>query len=272
VGSGVILLRRALIVIVVTGIAGALAYGFSQKQQPRKVATAWLVFGQLRPEMQIVANGFSTGDQSSQFAPGTNASLVSADDVARSTARKLAIGVTQVRNDVSVSARPNSQIVTVQASRPTAAQAAQLANTYVNVFVSRSRSEERRRAQGVLKELRAQLASLRESVRTGTQATTRGSTASASASAEQLRTAIVAETALARSGSGSPAIAQTASPSDTSTSPKTTRNTLFATLFGLVLGIGIAGLTGSRNAPIQDNLWLDDDRSRSPVASRSDGP
>jgi uncharacterized protein involved in exopolysaccharide biosynthesis len=47
-------------------------------------------------------------------------------------------------------------------------------------------------------------------------------------------------------GSGSPSVAQTASPSDTSTTPKTSRNVLFGALFGLVLGIGIAGLVGGR--------------------------
>ena len=62
-----ILLRRFLIVLVVTVIAIALAYAFSHGQQQRKVATASLVFGQPQPEMQVVANSFNTGDQSSQL-------------------------------------------------------------------------------------------------------------------------------------------------------------------------------------------------------------
>jgi capsular polysaccharide biosynthesis protein len=245
VGGRVIFLRRFLIVLVTTVIAMALAYAFSHKQSPRKVATATLVFGQPRPDMQVVSNGFSTGDQSSQLVPNTNASLVSADDIARATASKLGMNPTDVRNDVSVSAEQNSDVVDVKASRPTAAEAAQLANTYVNVYVSRASTLERKRAQDVLQALRAQLKGVRQAT-----TTTNSLGSSSSASADQLRGAIAAESALARVGSGSPTIAQTASPTDTASSPKTTRNVLFGALFGLVLGIGIAGLAGgSRNDP-----------------------
>ena len=254
-----ILLRRFLIVLVVTVIAIALAYAFSHGQPQRKVATASLVFGQPQPEMQVVANSFNTGDQSSQLVPSTNASLVGADDVARGTAGRLGVNPSDVRKDVSVSAQQNSQIVEVQASRPTAAEAAQLANTYVNVYVSRARNAERARALIVLKSLRSQLAGVRAAT---TTTTSLGS--SSSAAADQLRGAIAAETALARLGSGSPSVSQTASPTDTSTAPKTTRNLLFGALFGLVLGIGIAGLAGgSRNEPPYD-----DDYARGPNGDR----
>ena len=244
-----IFLRRVLIVLVITVIAVALAYAFSHGQQQRKVATASLVFGQPRPDMQVVANGFTTGDQSSQLVPNTNASLVSADDIARATADKLGMSTSDVRNDVSVSAQQNSDIVEVKASRRTAAEAAQLANTYVNTYVNRARDVERSRAQTVLQSLKAQLKSVR-----ATTTTTNSLGTSSSAAADQLRGAIAAESALARVGSGSPSVSQTASPTDTSSSPKTTRNVLFGALFGLVLGIGIAGLAGgSRNEPPYDD-------------------
>jgi capsular polysaccharide biosynthesis protein len=237
----VILMRRFLIVVVITLIAAGLAAAFSSAQKSHKVATASLVFGQPRPEIQVVSSGFSSGDQSSQFVPGTNASLVSADDIARATAGKLKVSPSEVRDSVKVSAQQSSEIVQVQASRPTAAEAAQFANTYVNVYVDRTRAAERGRALTVLRSLHAQLESARKVT------TTRNSFGSKSAAAaDQLRSQIAAETALARVGSGSPSVAQTASPSDTSTAPKTSRNVLFGALFGLVLGIGIAGLVGGR--------------------------
>jgi capsular polysaccharide biosynthesis protein len=233
------MLRRSLIVVVITLIAAGLAAAFSSAQSSHKVATASLVFGQPRPEIQVVSGGFSSGDQSSQFVPGTNAGLVSADDVARATAGKLNMSPSEVRNDVSVSAQQSSEIIEVQASRPTASEAAQLANTYVNVYVDRARARERGRALTVLKSLHAQLASARRVT------TTRNSLGvKSAAAADQLRSQIAAETALARVGSGSPSVAQTASPSDTASAPKTSRNVLFGALFGLVLGVGIAGLAG----------------------------
>jgi capsular polysaccharide biosynthesis protein len=237
----VIALRRFLIVLVITLIAAGLAAAFSSAQPTRKVATASLVFGQPRPEIQVVSSGFSSGDQSSQFVPGTNASLVSADDIARATAGKLNISPATVRSSVKVSSQQSSEIIQVQASRPTAAEAAQLANTYVNVYVDRTRAAERGRALTVLQSLHTQLASARKVT------TTRNSLGvKSAAAADQLRSQIAAETALARVGSGSPSVAQTASPSDTSSTPKTGRNVLFGGLFGLVLGIGIAGLVGGR--------------------------
>ncbi len=258
------MLRRVSIVVVITLIAAALAAVFSGAQKPQKVATASLVFGQPRPDMQIVASGFNAGDQSSQYVPGTNTALVSADDVARATAGKLNMSATDVRNSVSVSSQQSSEIVNVQASRPTAAEAAQVANTYVNVYVSRAQAAERDRARTVLKSLRAQLAGARAAT------TTRNSLGSSSSSAsDTLRGDIAAESALARVGSGSPSVSQTASPNDVSTAPKTTRNVLFGALFGLVLGIGIASLAGgSKRRPddYDDRFGVrNGDRHREPV-------
>src|SRR3954453_24168740 len=96
-----------------------------------------------------------------------------------------------VRKDVSVRAQKNSQIVEVKASRPTAAEAAQLANTYVNVYVSRARNAERGRALTALKSLRSQLAGVRAPT-----TTTSWLGSSSSAAADQLRGAEAAETAL----------------------------------------------------------------------------
>lgn len=245
-----ILLRRLLIVIVITVIAAALAYAFSNNQPTRKVATASLVFGQPRPELQVVAGNFSTGDQSSQMVPGTNAGLVSSDDVARATAAKLGMNVKDVQSDVSVSSQQSSEIVEVKASRPTAAQAAQLANTYAHVFVDRAQTDQRHRANVVLKSLQKQLGGVRKST------TTQNALGSSSSSAaESLRSQIAAESAIAKLGTGSPSIAQTASVTSTSTSPQTTRNVLFGALFGLVLGIGIASLAGGsrREPPYEDD-------------------
>lgn len=257
------MIRRSLIVVVITVIAAGLAGAFSSAQPSHKVATASLVFGQPRPDMQVVAGGFSAGDQSSQLVPSTNAGLVSADDVARATAGKLNMSASEVRSNVKVSSLQSSEIVEVKASRPTAAEAAQLANTYVNVYVDRSRAEQRGRALTVLKSLHAQLASARRVT------TTRNSFGSKSAAAaDQLRSQIAAETALARVGSGSPAVAETASPTDTASAPRTSRNVVFGALFGLVLGIGIASLAGGR----RDAGGYDDgmgarngDRQRTPV-------
>jgi uncharacterized protein involved in exopolysaccharide biosynthesis len=270
VDARVILLRRLFIVVALTAIGAGLAYTFSHRQQPRKVATAMLVFGQPRPEMQIVANSFSTGDPGSQLVPPTDAALVSADDVARATSRKVGLSPQQVRSDVSVSAQQNSHIVQIQASRPNAAGAAQLANAYANAYVTRAANDQRQRALKVRKALQTQLSQIRQSTTTRTSTLT-GSTNSTSASADSLRAAMAAETALAQTGSGSPSIAQTASPTDTSTSPKTTRNTLFGGLFGLLLGIGIAGLAGGsrREPPYEDDPRAggvhNGDRRRTPV-------
>jgi capsular polysaccharide biosynthesis protein len=250
VGGRVILLRRLLIVIVITVIAAGLAYGFSHKQETRKVATASLVFGQPRPDLQVVAGNFSTGDQSSQMVPATNASLVSSDDVARATAAKLGMNVTDVRNDVSVSSQQSSEIVNVKASRASGAQAAQLANTYANVFVDRAQTEQRRRANVVRDALQKQLEAARSSTTTQNAL---GS--SSSAAVESLRSQIAAESAIAKAGTGSPSISQTASATSTSTSPQTSRNVVFGALFGLVLGIGIASLAAGsrRERPYDDD-------------------
>jgi len=259
----VILLRRSLIVVVITLIAAALAGAFSHAQKVHKVATASLVFGQPRPDMQVVASGFSAGDQSSQLVPSTNAALVGSDDIARATAGKLNMSPSEVRSSVSVSSVQSSQIVEVKASRPASAEAAQLANTYANEYVSRARAEQRGRALTVLQSLHAQLASARRVT------TTRNSLGvKSAAAADQLRSQIAAETALARVGSGSPAIASTASPTDVATAPRTTRNVVFGALFGLVLGIGIASLAGGRREPggYDDGPGVrNGDRQRTPV-------
>jgi capsular polysaccharide biosynthesis protein len=256
------MLRRFLIVVVITVIAAALAAAFSSAQSSKKVATASLVFGQPRPDMQVVASGFQPGDQSSQFVPGTNAALVGADDVARATAGKLNMSPSTVRSSVKVSSVQSSQVIEVKASRPSSAEAAQLANTYVNVYVDRARREARGRALTVLKSLHAQLESVNRATRTRNSV---GSTSSSGA--DQLRSQIAAETALARVGSGSPSVSQTATPNDVSVSPKTSRNVLFGALFGLVLGIGIAGLAGSRiEPPYDDGMGArNGDRHRTPV-------
>jgi capsular polysaccharide biosynthesis protein len=251
VGARVSFLRRLLIVLVITGIAAVLAAAFSNRQSTRKVATATLVFAQPRPDMQIVASSFSNGDTSSQLVPNDNAAIVGSDDMKRITAGKLGMRVADVRNAISVSSQQSSHVVTIKASRPSAAQAAQLANTYMNVVVTQQRAVDRRRARAVIGSLQAQLAAMTRATRSRTITST-GATNKVSSPGDTIREAIAAETSLARNGSGSPEIAQTASPSDTSSSPNTTRNVLFGALFGLVLGIGIAGLAGASRGDDDD--------------------
>ena len=225
-----VLRRRAPWILFCIVLAAGSAYGYSHHQAKKYTATASLVFNNNQTNQQ--AAGLQAVSVNNQIAQqNTNLKLVQLGDMAAKTARKLGAELTEekVRGDLSVSAQGESNIVNVSATASSPELAANMANTYVAIFVAEQQSANHAYYSAALALVNKQLASLTAKERAGTSGLALESRAQSLGVLAELR-------------SGSVQVAQTATVPTSPSSPKVTRNTVIGGVLGLLLGLGLAFL------------------------------
>ena len=133
---GILRRRAPWIVLCFVLIAGA-AFGFSKHQTKKYTATASLVFNNNQLSQQVAGlQAVSSNNQQAQQT--TNLKLVQLGDMAEKTASRLGQGLAKekVSKDLYVSAQGESNIVEVAATATSPTLAAQIANTYSEIFVN----------------------------------------------------------------------------------------------------------------------------------------
>lgn len=222
--------RRALWVVLCCLLAGGTAYGLSKRQAKQYTATASLVFNNNQQAQQVAGlQAVAVNNQQSQQQ--TNLKLVQRGDMAEKTASKVGRGLTgdEVRQDISVGAEGESNIVDVAATAALPALAAAIANTYADQFVSEQQNSNHAYYASALTLVDKQLAALSPRQRL--------SPAGLALAGRAQSLGVLAELK-----NGNVEVVQAASVPRGPSSPKTARNTILGGLLGLLLGLGLAFL------------------------------
>lgn len=221
-----VLLRRAPIIIVVTLLCAGAAAAFTYAGRDSYESTAQLLFRQtIGPEQ--AAQGATPGAPDADNLAQNNVARVDSRRVSVETARRLGdMSADDVENDVTVTGQKDSDVVNVVASADSPEGAAELANVYAETAARQTRADQDALTLANLRSVNRQLRGLSARDRRGDVGTElRGRR-------DSLRT-------LADAGLGSPQIIQPGyAPEDKSGSPLET--ILLGTLFGLILGVGLA--------------------------------
>src|ERR1700680_377624 len=222
--------RRAPWILLCFVLVTAAAYGYSKHQTKKYTATASLVFNnnQLGQQVAGLPVAFSNNQQALQ---NTNLKLVELGDMAAQTAATLGQGLTKekVKEDLSVSAQGESNIVNVAATATSPALAADIANTYTELFVKEQQSSNHAYYASALRLVKKQLAVLSPKERAGT-------------SGLALQNRAQSLGVLAELHNGNVQVAQAATVPTVPSRPKVSRNTVLGAVLGLLLGLGIAFL------------------------------
>jgi polysaccharide biosynthesis transport protein len=221
---------RAPLIVLCVVLVTAAAYGYSKQKTKRYTANAALAFNDSELGEQIA--GLPTnGSQNPLTQEASNLEAVKVGETAAKTAVVLGHGLTVERVDasLSVSAEGESGIINVSATSTSPTLAADIANTYANVFVKEQHSTDRQFFKSALALVNKQLAKLSPAQRFGT---------------DGLNLIDRAQTLglLSELGYNNVQVAQEALAPRSPSSPKTKRNTILGAVLGLLIGLGIAFL------------------------------
>lgn len=226
---GVVRRRFPWILICFVLVTGA-AFAYSKHQPKKYTATASLVFNNNQTNQQ--AAGLQAVSVNNQLAQqNTNVKLVQLGDMPAKTAKRLAQDLTEqkVREDLTVSAQGESNIVNVSATAMTPVLAAKVANTYTTIFVAEQQNANHAYYASALALVNRQLATLTSRERLSPSGIALAGRAQSLGVLAELR-------------SGNVQVAQPATLPTSPSSPKTTRNTALGAVLGLLLGLGLAFL------------------------------
>jgi capsular exopolysaccharide synthesis family protein len=232
-----VLRRRALIVVATALLCGGAAAVFAYANRDSYESRAELLFRQT-----IGPNGTALDLQppyvDADNLAQDNVQLVDSRRVAAATARELRrlgadVSAEDVDDDVEVTGTKDSEVVDVAAQAASAERAALLANIYSRSAVRQIRQDEREQALATLRSVRRQLAEV------GREQTTLPPALRNPAAEDRLTTYAERLQTIADAGVGSPRIIQPGyAPTAASGSPVQT--ILLGSLFGLLLGAGLA--------------------------------
>lgn len=223
-----ILRHRARLIAFCFVLVTVAAFAFSEQQTKKYTATASLLFTNNQLGQQVAGLPVtSANDQQAQ--QNTNLKLVQLGDMASTTAQKLGHGLTaqKVKDDLSVGAQSESNIVTVAATATSSKLAAAIANDYTEQFVSEQQNADHQYYAAALALVNRQLVALPPRQRSG-------------AAGLALQDRAQSLGVLAELRSGNVQVAQAAAVPSAPSSPKVKRNTILGMLLGLLLGVGVA--------------------------------
>jgi len=212
-------------------LAAATAYGVSKHQTKQYTATASLVFNNNQLGQEVA--GLPVTNSNNQVAQqNTNLKLLQLGDMAAKTASRLGHGLTEKKVSESLNAstaQGESNIVSVAATATSPALAADIANTYTELFVTEQENSNHAYYASALRLVNKQLAALSPKERVGTAALALQDRAQSLGVLAELR-------------NGNVQVAKAAILPTSPSSPKTSRNTILGGVLGLLLGLGVAFL------------------------------
>ncbi len=226
----VVLRRRGLLIVLCMIVVAGAAFGFSKRETKKYTATASLAFGTNPLSQQIAGlpgSSVSSSDLLAQEA--SDVELVRSGNVATKTASVLGHGLTEekVAGSVSVAAQGESGTVTVTATTASPVLSAAIVNTYARQFAKEQQHSQIHYYRSALAIVHKQLAALSPRERAGpdgVQLQDRAQTLSLLSDLKEANVKVTGEAAV-------PAV-----PS----SPKTSRNTAFGLVLGLLIGLSLA--------------------------------
>lgn len=241
-----VLRRRLPLVLLCAVLVGVAAFAFSKGQEKEYTATAAMRFGSSNPYLQQVLELSSQGSSGVTGQVG-NVQLAQVGDLAGKTARQLGVPVGEVQGGLNVAGTAESNVVTVAATAHTPELAADIANTYSQLFVAGQSAISQRAISQAIAVAGRQINSLPEAQR-------------ASPVGEELENRLQSLRLLAGVHYGSVRLVGRAVPPSEPSAPEVKKNTAIGILIGLLIGFGLAFLLErlQRERLMRDSSDLED--------------
>jgi succinoglycan biosynthesis transport protein ExoP len=223
-------LRDRWWMVVIAMIGGAvIALAVAVMSTKQYTAESSLLIRQSNLQTLIDPNAAQNSEDPARLA-ATNLLLVTSTAVARNV--QAALRTTQSASDltseVSASVNPDADIITIQATDPSPARAARLANAFAEQFVAFERAQSQQQAGAGATRLRNEIAAL---------------PADATAESAQLVQALRNVLALQAVTTGDATVIDTATPPSSASSPNLKRAPILGLLAGLAIGLAAVFLS-----------------------------
>ena len=241
-----ILKRRSPVILLCLVVIPAVVFAFESQQRKKYTATATLLFTPNSGINQQAAGLQPISTVPSQSTQDTNVNLVQLGDMASKTAAALGHGLTRltVQRMLAVAAVGDTNLVSVSVTSASPTLAAEVANTYSDIFVSEQEGSNQQYYAAALSATNHQLAHLSPAQRNS----------SAGLTLEERAQSL---SLLAELPSNTVQTAQRALVPTAPSSPKTRTNTIEAAAFGLLLGLGLTILLERFDFVIRDPKELE---------------
>ena len=239
--------RRLGVLVLCLVLTPAAALAVSLLQEKQYTATASLLFRDPQFDQKLFGSTFVQESQDPAREAATNVELVSLEEVADRTARRLGRGLSgeDVSEATEVEAEGQSDVVSISATAPDPQFAARLANTFGEEYVDFRREADRSTIREAQQLVRSELRGLSPKERRAE---------SGQSLAERLNQLGV----LASLQTGNAELAETARPPDDPASPKPLRNALLGLVLGALLGLGLALLVDRLDRRLRDPKEVED--------------
>ncbi len=234
------LLRHGWIIGGCVLLAAGLALLASQLQTKQYTADASLLFRDPGVAQQVFDNPVLANVDADRTG-ATNLRLVSLDVVADLTAADLPgdLNGSEVSDMVAIESDPQADVVTIRATDDSPEFAAQTANTFAGNYIKFRRDADREKIQTARRLLENRLEGLSSEQRLGSVG-------------EALARQIGRLRTLEAIQTGNAELVQDATVPTSASSPKTARNVLLASIFGLVVGLGLALVATRMSRKVRD--------------------
>src|SRR4051794_616565 len=239
--------RRIGIILLIAVLLPGAALAFSLSQEKQYSATASLLFRDPQLDQKLFgATVFPPSNDPTREA-ATNAKLASLEVVSARTSKALGgeVSAGDITSKILVEPAGQSDVVSITATDHDPAFAAKLANTFAQQFIVFRRDADRSKIAAAQQLVTDQLKRLSSSESAGPQGTAlrRGN--------EQLQILAALQT-------GNAELVQPADVPGSPSSPQTKRNVIFAALFGIIMGCGLAVLLERLDRRLKDPKQVSD--------------
>jgi Mrp family chromosome partitioning ATPase len=221
------MLRRRLWIVVLTTLLGiGAAIAFSKAESKQYSSTAVLLFRPVLLDVELTGTPLQVPNGEPTREAATNVALVSEESVRVGAAQRLGPPYTgsSLKNKVSIASEGKSDLVGVQATAGSPAEAARIANAIANEYIALAQQS-----------IATQIKAAQEHVRS--QVPAKNLTAS---ERQALSAALTKLAILGSLGPQDVHLAQSATLPTSPSSPKTLENALIGGIAGLIIGLALA--------------------------------
>jgi capsular exopolysaccharide synthesis family protein len=231
--------HRLPILLACAIITPVAAFLISNAQTEQYTATSTLLFRDLNLDQKLFGTSSFTPSTDPQRQADTDVKLASQREVAQRAAAVLHLPVDTVANAVSVAPNGQSDLVDINVTDPSPAQAARIANAFADEYIVYSRDADRQQVVGAQTLVQHELDAL--------PATDRAGVAGA-----QLRKQVQQLNLLAAVQTGNAVVAHHAQVPTSPSSPHPKRNAVLGLIVGIALGLALVFLAEQFGRRIRD--------------------